>query len=259
MGNNTKDRRPQGEHMSKQAHSSSGWAIAALVLGLAALLLAPFIDTLLWQWLVWGLHDRVAYAVLAPFVRALLPAIALVLGIVALLRPGRKARALVGMAAAVLALAIICYLAGPKAQAHQSCCLSNVRQLTNAQLMYFSDYDERFPPAHDWASATQPYAKNFSILCCPSDFYSDPKGTHGRETSYCMNIFLSGAGTDSLGDRAPTATIPLLFEGAEVAGGPEVAAYRHFGGLNLSYADGHAEYLKKDAFLQLRFEPPGQQ
>jgi len=259
LDNSAKDRRPEGENMSKQAHSSSGWAIAALVLGLAALLLAPFIDTLLWQWLVWGLHDRVAYAVLAPFARALLPAIALVLGIVALLRAGRKARALVGMAAAVLAVAILCYVAGLRAQAYQSSCLSNVRQLSKAQLMYFSDYDERFPAAHDWANATHPYAKNFGILCCPSDFYSDPKGTQGREASYSMNIFLGGAGKYRLGTPAQAGAIPLLFEGAQVAGGPEVAAYRHRNGLNLSYADGHAKHLKKDAFLQLRFELPRQQ
>ncbi len=146
------------------------------------------------------------------------------------------------------------------AESRQSCCLSNLKSMAHAQLMYAQDYDGRFPPVDHWPKALYgPYLKNCQILTCPARDQAYAVMNHGGEiiysgeVSYSMNVFLSGLDQGTLGypDRTP-----LEFDGTQVAGGPEVAAYRHRNALNLSYADGHAKYLNNPEFLQLCFEPP---
>jgi prepilin-type N-terminal cleavage/methylation domain-containing protein len=47
-------------------------------------------------------------------------------------------------------------------------CLSNVKQLSMALLMYGSDYDDRLPPATIWQDAILAYHKNPQLLTCTS-------------------------------------------------------------------------------------------
>jgi prepilin-type N-terminal cleavage/methylation domain-containing protein/prepilin-type processing-associated H-X9-DG protein len=51
----------------------------------------------------------------------------------------------------------------PKAQ-----CLSNAKQITNALLLYASDYDDRLPPAPIWQDVLFDYHKCPAILACPT-------------------------------------------------------------------------------------------
>ncbi len=84
---------------------------------------------------------------------------------------------------AILAAILFPVFARAREKARQSSCLSNMKQLATASLMYFQDYDE-----HTWLSGTghfgnwesagvncswyrsmEPYVKNEQVFVCPSD------------------------------------------------------------------------------------------
>lgn len=95
---------------------------------------------------------------------------------------------------AILAAILFPVFAKAREKARQTACLSNVRQLGMAAVMYASDYDERYPPRRLGNSATglrvnvgpppcddrlawsaqripsilQPYVRNAGIFVCPS-------------------------------------------------------------------------------------------
>ncbi len=78
---------------------------------------------------------------------------------------------------AILAAILFPVFARAREQARQTSCLSNVRQLGTALMMYVQDYDERFftstwsdssadPPGPFWASALYPYVMNEQVYLC---------------------------------------------------------------------------------------------
>jgi prepilin-type N-terminal cleavage/methylation domain-containing protein len=81
---------------------------------------------------------------------------------------------------AILAAILFPVFARAKAKAQQNNCLSNVKQLTLAFLMYASDNDDYAPLAQGnpnfgdnksgrlWATSIYPYVKNLQIYACPS-------------------------------------------------------------------------------------------
>src|SRR5437764_15272622 len=79
---------------------------------------------------------------------------------------------------AILAAILFPVFAQAREKARQAVCLSNMKQLGTAQMMYTQDYDETFPKAYHalpdgsdwgWYLAIQPYTKNVNIFRCPSD------------------------------------------------------------------------------------------
>src|SRR5438552_8282782 len=78
---------------------------------------------------------------------------------------------------AILAAILFPVFAQAREKARQATCLSNLKQLGTAQMMYTQDYDETYPKAYHgtpqgdvgWYLLIQPYAKNTSIFRCPSD------------------------------------------------------------------------------------------
>ncbi len=88
---------------------------------------------------------------------------------------------------AILAAILFPVFARAREKARQTSCLSNVKQLGLADLMYAQDYDERFvryyqympyPTAlYWWGDLLQPYVSNRQILECPSSAWSY---TYGR-------------------------------------------------------------------------------
>jgi prepilin-type N-terminal cleavage/methylation domain-containing protein/prepilin-type processing-associated H-X9-DG protein len=88
---------------------------------------------------------------------------------------------------AILAAILFPVFAQARAKARQATCVSNLKQLGNAMLMYVQDYDETFPfvpgarasvdARVDWGKDTwvyndvyvvlQPYVKNFKVFFCP--------------------------------------------------------------------------------------------
>jgi len=87
---------------------------------------------------------------------------------------------------AILAAILFPVFAQAREKARQSACISNLKQLTNAFMMYTQDYDEMFPQwkwdqsysggsvnPNDgtslWHNAIYPYVKNAGVFSCPSD------------------------------------------------------------------------------------------
>jgi prepilin-type N-terminal cleavage/methylation domain-containing protein/prepilin-type processing-associated H-X9-DG protein len=79
---------------------------------------------------------------------------------------------------AILAAILFPVFAQAREKARQATCLSNMKQLGTAQMMYTQDYDETFPKAYNlfpdgteypWYLEVAPYTKNTAIFRCPSD------------------------------------------------------------------------------------------
>jgi prepilin-type N-terminal cleavage/methylation domain-containing protein/prepilin-type processing-associated H-X9-DG protein len=83
---------------------------------------------------------------------------------------------------AILAAILFPVFAQAREKARSAACLSNVKQLANAILMYTQDYDEVLPhhagdvtdflnpanPTSTWQRGTLPYIKNDQVFFCPS-------------------------------------------------------------------------------------------
>src|SRR5579862_6261757 len=99
---------------------------------------------------------------------------------------------------AILAAILFPVFAQAREKARQTSCLSNMKELILANLMYVQDYDEAFcnegvPGPNDnwgwqmtWQFETQPYIKNYDIMRCPSDSHYTPPWT-GPAFSYPAN------------------------------------------------------------------------
>jgi prepilin-type N-terminal cleavage/methylation domain-containing protein len=101
---------------------------------------------------------------------------------------------------AILAAILFPVFAKAREKARQTSCLSNVKQLNNAFMMYVHDYDERFPncgydtwwygnyrlrdPNINWPIQIFPYVGNLQAYKCPT--LSD------GDVSYCVNQALCG-------------------------------------------------------------------
>ncbi len=80
---------------------------------------------------------------------------------------------------AILAAILFPVFARARERARQTSCLSNLRQIGTAFMMYAQDYDERFAdilmgrdtgvqPYFGWNSTLMPYVQNKQIFVCPS-------------------------------------------------------------------------------------------
>jgi prepilin-type N-terminal cleavage/methylation domain-containing protein/prepilin-type processing-associated H-X9-DG protein len=76
---------------------------------------------------------------------------------------------------AVLAAILFPVFAQAREKARMSACVSNMRQLGSALMMYVQDYDETYPcirfrdREYVWRNAIQPYLKNTDVLACPAN------------------------------------------------------------------------------------------
>lgn len=79
---------------------------------------------------------------------------------------------------AILAAILFPVFAQAREKARQAACLSNMRQLSSAVMMYVQDYDESYPMTANyntgalsptiWPEMIGPYVKNQAIFSCPS-------------------------------------------------------------------------------------------
>ncbi len=181
---------------------------------------------------------------------------------------------------AILAAILFPVFARARAKAQQNSCLSNVKQLALATIMYASDNNDTLPPVHEgvwtnpvcWHIVLQPYIKNRGILECPLDPLK-PAGTctcyeqpDPPTSSYLHNN--NGSGTYDWWSLAVKLKImqypaerlmicdaiartdwpgwtgwnaPLYWYGSETLVGDW-----HNGGANVAYTDGHAKWLHKN-------------
>jgi prepilin-type N-terminal cleavage/methylation domain-containing protein len=111
---------------------------------------------------------------------------------------------------AILAAILFPVFAQAREKARQSSCMSNLRQMGNAAMMYTQDYDGMFVPPYKyeagdgnvaklywWDDLLQPYVKNRNVTLCPSWVGANPtaatelqtnvNGHRGKPYSYGVN------------------------------------------------------------------------
>jgi prepilin-type N-terminal cleavage/methylation domain-containing protein/prepilin-type processing-associated H-X9-DG protein len=172
---------------------------------------------------------------------------------------------------AILAAILFPVFARAREKARQSSCLSNLKQIALAVLMYAEDYDECLPYYQHpfgiaWYDDLQPYTKNSQLRVCPSKTQWNP-GHATHKTGYGLNetVFPSGNGSPS-----PVACVALaeidypsetiggadknqgntLIVGVSFSGStawPYNVDPRHNDGANFFFMDGHAKWMGKTA------------
>jgi prepilin-type processing-associated H-X9-DG protein len=110
--------------------------------------------------------------------------------------------------------------------ATESKCRASLETLAGGTLRYAMEHDYRLPTTNDWLSVTTPGTEE--IDSCPA------RSCPG-EVGYAMSPSLSGADLRKI--PHPESTI-LLYE---ACGG--ASEYRHRGGMNVAYADGHVAWI----------------
>jgi prepilin-type N-terminal cleavage/methylation domain-containing protein/prepilin-type processing-associated H-X9-DG protein len=180
---------------------------------------------------------------------------------------------------AILAAILFPVFAQAKAAAKKTTCLSNLKQLGTAHMLYAGDADDfyvqpfnrtKFGPdfindVTTWDRLIFPYTKSGQLTTCPNDQYSSQVNTKdmGRvKRSYSMpgamgwvwfenNNYFAVSQTQLY---SPVITILLFerdnyngnsYENYSVADGLNEGAYRHNNGLQVAWADGHASLIKR--------------
>jgi len=184
---------------------------------------------------------------------------------------------------AILAAILFPVFAQAREKARQTGCLSNMKQMGTAFVMYMQDWDGRLPggapyTSHpgwgDWVGMTKwggpctaqfpmmpeqgslwPYVKNAQVYVCPS---ASPQN-RGFRLSYSINCHLTTPG-QQFTEAQLAATKPGIsglvlmvdesksvndgyFCGDNPADVPEIV---HTGGANYMFADGHAKFYRPD-------------
>jgi len=175
---------------------------------------------------------------------------------------------------AILAAILFPVFARAREKARQTSCLSNVKELMLAVLMYAQDYDETLCIAShwyfdssyaNWYDALQPYMQNVQIQRCPSEpNLSNGYGWNYSEFGYANSTThaLGSGHCTPLGDiEYPASTILL---GDNYDGSSERylrrrtpddrMVKRHNGGGNMGLCDGHAKWYSQ---AELKKSIPG--
>ncbi len=186
---------------------------------------------------------------------------------------------------AILAAILFPVFAKAREKARQTACLSNIKELALAVLMYAQDYDGRICGHHTnlnagygyWYHNIEPYVKNTQLFQCPSYLGSSAYGSYGY----------NGYGTtasNGLGWRAKyssqwapliskvrqPATMIMLSEVTSSSTGDLRGAYaagnancvdddRHNEGVNVGHVDGHAKWYKATSIAPGDHRPTGWQ
>ena len=184
---------------------------------------------------------------------------------------------------AILAAILFPVFARAREKARQTSCLSNVKQIALAEIMYVQDYDETHGRVYYyyegsgvltglkfWPFRLNPYMKNWQIVVCPSEDYFYPyPSPDGFTASYTLvNISENRAGQSTTsysgGKRALMRDLAGSFMFCDSAsseiygpwsGDPDALVFTecgtrsrveecHNGGANYAFGDGHAKWLK---------------
>jgi prepilin-type processing-associated H-X9-DG protein len=180
---------------------------------------------------------------------------------------------------AILAAILFPVFARAREKARQTSCLSNVKQIALACMMYAQDYDERLPHRYlnsgvagaiqypgggssrgmIWPNPVYPYVNNIQVFNCPSWGYRWTGRYTGRQ-AYGISNHIDGMLLAHI--EAPAETI-LLADAYDASGSAQsyyiqrsislldgeprtIIPDRHNDGANFGLADGHAKWHKVD-------------
>jgi len=111
---------------------------------------------------------------------------------------------------AILAAILFPVFAQAREKARSASCVSNLKQLSTALMMYSQDYDERMCPCQigsgTWDQLAAPYVKSLQVFVCPDRSSTAQAG--GRILTYGMNYRLTEFSPTNLDDA------PILWYGA---------------------------------------------
>jgi prepilin-type N-terminal cleavage/methylation domain-containing protein/prepilin-type processing-associated H-X9-DG protein len=200
--------------------------------------------------------------------------------------PSRRAFTLIELLVVVAIIAILAAILFPvfaqaREKARQAACLSNMKQVGTALMMYAQDYDETLPvqpnevpkfwldtaPAN-WCQAVFPYVKSRQVYVCPSAGKETWPGAGGiyiptkdGAVSYMGNAVVMGRPLAAVPNPAEiiflrehgvsvgTSVLRPAVQGAGTysqVNHPEYDAL-HSGGATKLFCDGHAKWGRKDA------------
>jgi prepilin-type processing-associated H-X9-DG protein len=151
---------------------------------------------------------------------------------------------------AIPAALLVPTFSGARGKAQAASCVSNLKQLALAHLMYAQDYDVRLVGSANWSEALSPYTRNPALLACPSR----PTSPYG----YAYNSLLSGR---QMAEMLRPAETSLLFDSnagvvnAADAGQSLARPGRHQGGDNLAFVDGHVKWFAEASIGPNLFDP----
>jgi prepilin-type N-terminal cleavage/methylation domain-containing protein/prepilin-type processing-associated H-X9-DG protein len=128
---------------------------------------------------------------------------------------------------AILAAILFPVFAQAREKARQSACLSNMKQVGNAVMMYTQDYDEQLfigganipapDPSRNWSVALEPYHKTRGVYTCPSADKISLTRQHMVPSSNLVNY---GAGGKTLAEMQNPAGTSLFVDGQQLIGTP---------------------------------------
>ena len=128
------------------------------------------------------------------------------------------AAVLIGLGLIVFALvALSTMVDGPRPTTRLASCLSNVKQLQQAALMYEKDYS-RLPDGSRWCDEIMPYVPHEGVFRCPS---GEGPG------DYAINSAVAGMASSAFSDPA---AVPSVFDAASgwnQQGGAADVVFRH--------------------------------
>jgi len=129
-------------------------------------------------------------------------------------------------------MAIMFYSQREKARA--VICLSNVKQLGLAMLLYETDNDYMLPPANNWENSLAPYVENPKAFSC--------KKKHSYALMNTMpNVSFANIGLDEMAKILVLYPAPL----GVTQGNQSDCVYVHNNKACVAFADGHAEAIEK--------------
>jgi prepilin-type processing-associated H-X9-DG protein/prepilin-type N-terminal cleavage/methylation domain-containing protein len=184
----------------------------------------------------------------------------------------------------ILAAILLPVLGAARERARQTACLSNLRQIGQAQILYLQDWDDRLPDWYTfapprpqpfgayryWTESFRPYLRSAAILHDPSARWPGPLpederlaeyalvtwGQHGRGTrtdpywqwpgsTFRVSEVVRPAETLALVDGWAT----VRWEGADLR--------RHGEGMNVCFVDGHGGRLRAEEYWRVDTDGKG--
>jgi prepilin-type processing-associated H-X9-DG protein len=126
-------------------------------------------------------------------------------------------------------------------KARASVCMSHVKQLGAAMMLYSEDYEGRWPRKENWCDGVLPYARSpqgvpaATVFQCPS--------LPNQSGAYAYNGLLSSVSGNGIAFPSNTAAVFDARGGWNLAGGAAMADRRHGNGLYMLFTDGHVRWL----------------